>query len=202
MAVRQQTEELVRAGPPVTGRLRACLRLLTGQRGSILLETAFILPVLMPLMMGVIEMGRFLLIEKKVTQLASSAGDLTARAEVITEEDINQIFSAAQYVVRPFTMGNRGIVIISSVSAAAGANPTINWQRSGAGQAAIPSAIGSAGGDALLPNGFVVRDGQNIIVAEAYLNYEPLFFSNFVEARLMTDIAIMRPRFGELTAIE
>ena len=45
-----------------------------------------------------------------------------------------------------------------------------------------------------LPAGFSLREGQAVIVGEAYFEYEPFFFNGFIEPRTVYHLSVYRPR--------
>ncbi len=180
------------------GLLKRIGSLLTDCRGTAVAEAAFVVPLLVTLLMGGIEAGRYILLEQKITRLASNTGDLVAREENVTAADVDQIFTAVGFIVKPFTIDNKGLIFVSSVTRAVGsATPTIDWQYSGAGTASKTSQIGAAGGNATLPATFTMAEGDTVIIAESFYDYEPFFvFSVFINPREIYHQAFYRPRFG------
>lgn len=172
------------------------------QRGSILVEMALLVPVLIMLLLGTFELGRYVLLHQKLTRVASNAGDLAARAESLSTNDLSQIFSAAEYLAQPFELGGNGLLIISSVGGSGATNPEVNWQQSGGGTGTGSSALGSAGSTAALPDGLELREDQNVIIAEVFYSYVPYFFDKVIDAQEIYHAAVHRPRFGALTEIE
>jgi hypothetical protein len=65
----------------------------------------------------------------------------------------------------------------------------------------ISSQIGAVGADATLPAGFVVRDGENVIITEVYYNFSPLFAPDIIQPQNLYHRAMFRPRFGTLTTL-
>jgi hypothetical protein len=101
--------------------------------------------------------------------------------------------------MKPFDLATDGNVVVSSISGKDG-DPVITWQRSsGAGD--NDSRFGVQGGEANLPDGLTVRDGENIIACEAYYHYRPMLFKGIVEETTLYRYAFFRPRFGKLDVI-
>ena len=171
--------------------------------GSILVETALVVPILLLIIMGSIEVGRYVLLEQKVARLAANIADLTARSTRLTEDEIDQVFNAASFVVAPFEMGDQGSVLLSNVGRPRGQTQSdVNWQRRGPGTGGAASQIGTEGGQATLPAGMTIWEGEDVIVAEVYYEYRPLVFANIVDARTLYRTSFARPRFGALTSID
>ena len=103
------------------------------QAGNVAVEFALAVPVLLFLMLGSAEMGRFVLLNQKMDRVATTVSDLVSRAETISESQIADILTAADQVAEPFDLSDLGVVIVSSVTNADGTGPVIAWQRSGGG---------------------------------------------------------------------
>ena len=123
-------------------------------RGNVVVEFALALPVLMLLLLASAELGRFVLLNQKIDRVAITMSDLVARAETISEADLDDIFSAAAHVAEPFDLSGRGRVVISSVTNADGGGATIAWQRAGGGSFIKASNVGTEGASADLPRRF------------------------------------------------
>lgn len=54
---------------------------------------------------------------------------------------------------------------------------------------------------ATLPKGLVVRDGENIILCEAFFRYEPVVFQEIIKQTTVQRFAVFRPRYGALDVI-
>ena len=186
------------------------LRLLTssgarprlGAAGNVAVEFALALPVLMLLMLGSVEMARFVILHQKVDRVAVTTSDLVARAETIKESELTDIFAAAELVAQPFDLPNLGVVIVSAVTNDDGSGAKIAWQRSGGGSASHSSQIGTEGGAASLGADFEVREGETAIIAEVFYEFEPFLSELIVEPQTLYRRAHYRPRLGTLEEIE
>ena len=184
-------------------RLLARLRGFRDDRcGAIMIEMAFAMPVLLSLLLGGVEIARYVLLHQKLDRVASSIADLVSQSETIAVTDLQNIFDAARYVAKPFELAAEGTVVVSSVTNPLGsAGPTINWQRNGAGTATASSRVGTEGGAATLPDGFALADGQTIIVAEVFYDYQPWILGDVTSPSQLYQRAFFRPRYGGLTML-
>ncbi len=172
------------------------------RRGAVLVEMAAAIPVLIVLLLGSIEMAQYLLINQKLNRAASTMADLVSQPATITEAEVDALFDAAVHLMSPFDLENSGRVIVTSVSRDEGEDtPTVDWQREGAGTFSVTSHIGNPTGPATMPSGFEVREGENLITAEIFFDYEPLFFSGIVEPTVIWHHAYRRSRLGTLSTI-
>ena len=177
-------------------------RMKKDQRGSVLVEMAFILPVLVTMILAGVELSRYVLLQQKLDAIAITTADLVSQREQISVATIDQIFAAADHVIAPFAFGSDGIVVVTSVSASGGNGPRVDWQRSGGGMLSASSTIGTPGGAATLPSGFQVRDGENAIISEVFYNYMPLLQTAFFTNTQTYHRALFRPRFGDLAQLQ
>jgi len=180
--------------------LRLIRRLLVERRGSIAVEFAMAASILSMLTLGGVEMTRFILLNQKIERASATVADITAQAESLTEGDLNDLFLVTAQVMTPFDLTDHGQVIVSSIGAKDGNPPRINWQRS-MGALANASAFGNEGGVPAFPPGFVLRDNENVIVAEVYYGYVPLIVSGTIDPATLYNVAYFKPRFGSLDTL-
>jgi hypothetical protein len=193
----------------VPGRLRARCRALRAAAalsrsigGATAVEFALASPVLIMLMLASVELGRFVILNQKLDRVAVSMADLVARAETISESQLDDIFIAAAQVAQPFAIADLGRVIVSSVINPDGDGAEIVWQRTGIGTLSAPSRLGTEGGTASLPSDFDVREGETAIISEVFFAFEPFLSELIVQPQTVYKRAYHRPRLGTLDEIE
>ncbi len=164
-----------------------------------MVEFAVALPVLLVLLLTGIEFTRFVLVNQKVERTSSSLADLVAQSAVITEGGMSNLFQAARFVMEPFDVPRQGRLIVTSI-AAAGGPARIRWQRS-YGEGTGSSELGMEGAIASLPDGLIVRDGENVILCEVFFRYRPMVFQEIIEETTVHRFAVFRPRYGSLDTI-
>ncbi len=173
-------------------------RLLRSNRGGVMIEFGFAMPVLVLLMLGGVELGRYVLLHQKLDRTAMTVSDLVARVQTVTTAEVDTIFTAANLVMEPFAMGTQGAVVISSVKEDSG-SPKVIWQRSGAGTLSVTSAVGTQGGSATITDNDLVDPDQAIIIGETYFQYTP-WFIDLIPSTTLRHTAVFRPRLsGEVT---
>ncbi|MCG8359304.1 MAG: pilus assembly protein [Kiloniellales bacterium] len=186
----------------LAGRVKdRLLPFLAERRGAALIEFAFAVPIMVLLLLGTFDTARYVLLHQKLDRAASTMADLVSRPTSISQAQIDSMFSAAGEQLQPFDMQLQGRVIISSVSKAPGDVAKIDWQYEGGGALSVTSDFGSSGGAATLPDGFVLRDGENLIVAEIFFDYEPMFLHEVIPDGVVDHAAIRRPRRGDLSTL-
>ncbi|MEM7041536.1 MAG: TadE/TadG family type IV pilus assembly protein [Pseudomonadota bacterium] len=171
-------------------------------RGNVAVEFALALPVLLMLLLASAELGRYVLLNQKIDRVAVTMSDLVARAETISEAELDDIFDAAAHVAEPFDLSGSGRVIISSVTNEDGDGATVAWQRSGGGSLIKTSEVGTEGETADLPDDFAVREGETAIISEVFFDFEPFVSETIVSPRVIYRRAHHRPRLGTLDTVE
>lgn len=169
--------------------------------GVAYLEFAVSLPFLIALFMGSVETTRYILIAQKVEKSSVTISDVVAQSQTIGVTQLNQLVTAVGEVMRPYTFGTNGYVIITSVSKTGTAAPVVNWQYTGGGSWTKPSLIGSTGSLATLPNGLTLNDRDTVIVAEVYYNFQPMMVNRVITGQQLYKVAIFKPRLGDLKTL-
>lgn len=163
--------------------------------GGAMIEFGFAMPLLLILFMGGLELGRFVLLHAKLDRTAMTVSDLVARVTSLTTAELDTIFAATNLVMAPFSMGGRGVVIVSSVTDT-GSGAIVSWQHSGVGTLSVTSEIGALGDNAALSDATMVSPTNGgVIIGETYFDYSPWLIDLIPSTRLR-HIAIFRPRLN------
>ncbi len=179
-------------------------RFIRGRDGVAIVDFALVVPILVFLLLGGMEVGRYVLLNQKISRVAISSSDLMSQAKHAVVADVNQIFAAAEYTMKPFDLGDDGLVFITSVSTDSilPITPRISWQMSGGGTGTFTSDVGSGvGTPANLPGEFVMDENQNIIIAEVYYSYQPFFFGKVISPKVIRQIGLHYPRLRPLRTL-
>lgn len=172
--------------------------LLRDMRGGVMIEFGFAMPVLVLLMLGGVEMGRYVLLHQKLDRTAMTVSDLVARVQTVSTSDLDTVFTAANLVMEPFTLGTQGAVVISSVKEDSG-TPKVIWQRTGGGTLTVTSSVGTQGNNATISDNGLVDTNQAIVIGETYFTYSP-WFIELIPGTTIRHEAVFRPRLsGEVT---
>lgn len=142
--------------------------------GLAAVEFALILPILVVLWFGGVELTQGLSVDRRLNNLASAVGDLVARSKIVTTADVNLIFDIAPGAMYPYCK-------TESACNAAGLGMRITAvNMNGAGNSSVAWSVGQGVGDYadgadmnnVVPATLRVPDTQ-IIVAEVYYTYTP-----------------------------
>ncbi len=178
---------------PFRGWLR---RLWRCRRGVAAVEFAIALPILVVLLIGGAEYTRYCVANQKLERVTASVADLTSQAQSLSLAELQTIFGVVDTMLRPFSIDESGKVIVSSVSGQ-GSKAVVKWQESYGGSG-DQTKVGAKGATATLPSGLTLRDGENVIVCETFMLFEPMFVSDLINEARLYRVAAFRPRFGSL----
>lgn len=178
---------------------------LRDRRGSVLIEFALFLPVFVVLVLGGVDIVRFIITNQKLDRVAGFVGDFVAREEALTEERFTEYFAAATKIADPLDIAANGYVIISGIGGGSGGeidDADILWQQTSDGGFEQSSSVGAVGDAPDLPAPVMLEEGQGLIVTEIYFRFDPMFFPDFVGQHTLHYRAFHRPRRVDLLDIQ
>jgi Flp pilus assembly protein TadG len=123
------------ATTPVLTRLR---HFCSDRRGVAAVEFAVVLPFMLALYVGGVELGDGMAIQVKVTDTAHTVADLVTQNKNISNAMMQTILNSSQQIIAPYSQLNV-IVTISEVSIDASGAATVTWSESLNG---TPRAVG------------------------------------------------------------
>lgn len=172
------------------------------ETGMAMVEFGLLLPMLMTMFYGCIEVTRYILIVQKTEKLAHTIADVTAQSKTVTIASENQLFEATKDIMEPFSTGTNSRILVSSLYRAAGPSSVarVNWRLSGGGTMTVTSSIGNVGAVPVMPGGFTFNERENVIAAEVFYQFSPLISTRFFGTTTIYRSAFYKPRLGALTA--
>ena len=168
------------------GRLARCIR---DERGVSAVEFALLLPLMVTLYLGGVEVSQGLTIDRKVTLVARTVTDLAAQVSSITNADMTNILNASTAVMLPYSMAQVKVTI-SQVTIDGDGKATIAWSDTKNGTA---RANGSA---VTLPPALNVPN-SSLIWGEVSYTYKPVIGYVITGTMNLTDKIYMRPRLSD-----
>jgi len=167
---------------------RRCAHLASDRRGVSSIEFALLLPLMLIMYFGSIEVTDAISADRQVTLVASTVADITSEYSSVGANDISNILAASSAVLAPFPVANATVTLTSVVFDANG-NPSIDWsrtlngtQRSGNVSSLIPAALKVA--------------NTSIIWGEATYAYRPTLGYVLTGTYQMYSQIFMRPRLS------
>jgi len=172
-------------------------------KGTILIEFAYIFPIVLLLLMGGFETFRLLLAHRKANTTVMSVGNLISQNEQLSSGAIRNIFDAVENIMKPLELGAQGQIFMSYVTGTAGGN-TIALQCKGTANLSHASKIGDEGNEADLtriPGNFTVVDTETVVISEVVYRYEPmllnlsgLLHNTIFSAHDIYHVSVQKPR--------
>jgi Flp pilus assembly protein TadG len=112
-------------------------------------EFAIVLPFMLVLWIGGVELGNGLAISVKVSETAHTIADLVSRNACVTSGTLDTMLGASSATIAPYAAAN-ATVVVSEVSTDASGNATVTWSRASNGTArplnqpmTLPTSLGT-----------------------------------------------------------
>jgi Flp pilus assembly protein TadG len=166
------------AGLDFTGFFRSARRFKRASEAIAAVEFALILPFLLVLYMGTVEISLAITADRRVGIVAGSVGDLVAQSDdVVAIATLNDYFAAAAILMAPYSDTSLKQTVSSVTIDVTTGVATVVWSQGYNG--AVAHQVGSVYD---LPSEFkAIAMGETVIVSEAEYSYQPLmgyFFEN------------------------
>jgi Flp pilus assembly protein TadG len=161
-------------------------RLFSDRSGVAAVEFALLLPVMVTLYLGSVDFSQAISVDRKVTLIAHTLGDLSTQFTDIADADMTNILNASSAIVAPYSPSNLQVVVSElSINAQGQAavvwSDTLNGTARPAGQTVtIPSTLAT-------PNTY-------LILGEATYDYNPIFGYVLTGPVTLKDQIYMEPR--------
>jgi Flp pilus assembly protein TadG len=159
------------------------------RQGSSAVEFALLLPLMLTMYFGSIEVTDAISADRQVTLVAGTVSDIAAQYQSVTLNDVNNILAAASAVLAPFSAANVQVTL-SSVQIDANGNAKVDWsaslhgtQRTGTVTNAIPAALRVA--------------NTSVIWGEATYAYKPVIGWVVTGTVNLYNQIFMRPRLSQ-----
>jgi Flp pilus assembly protein TadG len=169
------------------------------ERGVAAVEFAMLLPLMLTLYIGAVEVSQMVAADRKVTLAARTVADLAAQATTINTTDMDNILKAASAVMYPFPDAKVKMVL-SQVKIDGEGKATIAWSKH------YHSAARPVNQEVTIPTALKTPNTY-LIWGEAEFEYLPIIggaptdmFWKFTGAKTLTDNIFMRPRLSEQVA--
>lgn len=175
--------------------------------GVVVTELALILPLLVIILAGIVEVSNYILLNMKAQHTVVSLGDLTTRSSTISADTVADVYTAVEEIMAPYPTGAKSKVIISALSvdeASSVTNPIIIWQCTSTSSGVSAGSDLGEYSDAVdfTSEPVTMREGETLVITEFFYDYEPLVFQNVIDAGLIRKKAYFRPRIGALQQVE
>jgi len=183
---------------PMKARIpRAVIRLLPApvarrfrvdQSGVSAVEFALVLPIMLLLYFGAVELGDALTIKRKVTGVTSALTDLVTQSKKVTDKDMQNIFKAAKAIMTPYDDGKLAIKI-TGIRIDANGKATVAWSD------ALNDTPLAKGSSVSVPDK-VAADDSFLVTTEVHYDYTPTIGYVMTGSFDLNDQYYLRPRLS------
>jgi Flp pilus assembly protein TadG len=149
---------------------RALRRLGADRRGISAVEFALILPFMVTLYLGSVELGDGLALQFRTTLAARTVADLTSQYVTIDTATMDQILGAASTVVAPYSSNNMIVTVSEVTTTNASGAAQVTWSAANSGNGR------TVGSSVTLPQALqALPSGTALILGEVTYPYNPEF---------------------------
>jgi Flp pilus assembly protein TadG len=151
-------------------------------------EFALIVPLLITLIFGGIDITESVTARRKAVQASSTMSDLVAQDDEISQAQMNNVFMAGAAIMTPFD-SSRLETIVSSVRIDANKVARVAWSQAQHTSARV------AGATFTLPEKLLIPD-TSVVVAEVRYRYTPVIGNGFIGEINIPKVTYALPRTG------
>jgi len=159
------------------------------QRGVSAVEFAILLPLMLTLYLGGVEISQAVSADRKTTLVAHTVGDLTAQASNVASSDVTNILNAATAVSYPLSSANLKVTLTSVCIDSTGTKATVGWSQTLNGTARSGTVT------SLIPTALMVAN-TSLIWGEATYAYKPTIGWTITGTLNLGDQFFLRPRLS------
>lgn len=182
----------------LTQPMRRVRQFARAERAAAAVEFALVVPVMLTLYLGSIEASSLYTVDRRVTTISSTIGDLVARADgVISEEEIDDYFEAAQGIMVPYPQGGLAQVV-SLIEVKGNGKTSVVWSRTSGGTAREKGKSYPLPATSQMNQ--IARDTGYLVVSETSYAYTPVFGAVIQGPINLYRESFYLPRFGEMIA--
>jgi Flp pilus assembly protein TadG len=159
------------------------------KRGVSAVEFAMLLPLMVTLYLGAVEISQGVAIDRKVTLTTRTVADLASQVSSINNSDMTNMLSATAAVISPFDQSKLKVVV-SAVTIDANGNAKVTWSDTLNGTArGVNSTV-------TLPTALNVAN-TTLIWSEVTYSYRPAIGYVVTGTLNLADQIFMRPRLSD-----
>ncbi len=154
----------------------ALSRIWRDAHGSAAIEFAYLAPLMLLMLLGALEVGRAVNMDRQFDMVTSSLGDLVAREEWLgtsssdAQNNLSSMMKAIEQMMQPYDASSLKLGVFQVRASPDNANDTrVDWSYSYNGQS-VPSKCQTYA----LPSG-IIDKGGSVIVVELSFVFHPLF---------------------------
>ncbi len=158
-------------------------------RGVAAVEFALLLPILLLLYFGVVELTQGVMTQQRANHVAATVGDLASQTSTLTSADVADIFGVGATVMYPYPTTSLKLRV-SSLTADSHGNVTVAWSQA-SGMTALTKGSSVSG----LPTS-VIAPGESVVMSESQYTYTSAFGQIMPRPVVFNEKAYLHPRLS------
>jgi Flp pilus assembly protein TadG len=170
-------------------------RFAADQSGVSAVEFAILLPLMLTMYLGGVEVSQAVSANRKTTLVAHTIGDLTAQASNLTSADVTNVLNAGAAVAYPFSASNLKVTVTSVCINSSATVATVAWSRTQNGTAHSGVVTSS------IPTALMVAN-TSLIWSEASYAYRPTVGWTITGTLNLSDRFFLRPRLSSSVTLD
>jgi Flp pilus assembly protein TadG len=147
----------------MSGVRAECARLMRDTGAVSAIEFALIVPLMLVMFFGVIEISAGVAIDRKVSMVTQTTSDLVSRYKSVTDVDISGVFTVANAMLTPYQSAPMKAKITEIYINPATGNACVQWSRAVNDTKYADNAV------IAVPADLIAKDAANQIIANQYL---------------------------------
>ncbi|HXF88807.1 MAG TPA: TadE/TadG family type IV pilus assembly protein [Xanthobacteraceae bacterium] len=163
-------------------------RIARDQRGASVVEFALLLPLMVTLYLGTVEISQGIAVDRKLTLTARTVADLASQYTTINNAVMNDIMAASTAVMYPYST-NTLTVTVTSVKIDSNSKATVDWSNSYNGTPRAKNSTVTVPAALLVPNTW-------LIWSEVQYSYTPTIGYVLTGTLTLKDQLYMAPRLS------
>lgn len=176
----------------IQSMLRPFRRFARDERGVSAVEFAMLLPLMMTLYLGSVEVSQGISADRKVTMTARAVADLVSQVSSINNSAMTNVLNAASSVMSPYDV-TKAKVTVSLVTIDANSKATITWSDT------LNGTKRATGSVVTLPTALVIPN-TSLVWGEVTYSYTPTIGYVISGTLNLKDQIFMRPRLSDTIA--
>jgi Flp pilus assembly protein TadG len=172
--------------------VRKLRRLAGDERGVSAVEFAMLLPLMLTLYLGTVEVSQGIAADRKVTLTARTVADLVAQVSSINNADMTNMLTASSAVIAPYD-ATKLKVVVSAVTVDNAGVAKVTWSDT------LNGTQRTVGSTITLPTALNINNSQ-LIFSEVTYDYKPTIGYVITGTLTLADKIYMRPRLSDTVA--
>jgi Flp pilus assembly protein TadG len=165
------------------------------QRGVSAVEFAILLPLMLTMYLGGVEVSQAVSADRKTTLVAHTIGDLVAQASNVTSADVTNVLNAGAAVAYPFSSSNLKQTVTAVCINSTGTQATVLWSSTLNGTARTGTVTSS------IPAALMIAN-TSLIWGEATYAYRPTIGWTITGTLNLSDRFFLRPRLSGTVTLD